>query len=404
MKILLVKLSSLGDVIHALPVVQDIRAALPNAQIDWVVEKPFAPVLALCPALHRVIPCEIRRWRKSPFAAPTRQQWNAFKADLRQTPYDAVIDLQGLTKSALVARLARLAPGGQRYALANQTDGSGYEAPTRWVADVAIRIEPRTPAVQRSRELAAQALSYSFAPHPNFGLKVPPAPAAQAAKVAQALAASGVADAPKPTQTPGAAAAGPAWPQVAFVHGTSRADKEWPLVHWIELGQRLNAAGFQISLPHGNAKELAVSQTLAAALNAGAPASAVVWPLLALDALTRRLARCAGVIGVDSGVSHIAVALDLPHVQLYNFDTAWRTGPDSGGRQVSVFAQPAPGVEVVWQAWLACSAVGAGNADAVTGTGGAAEPSGIAGAAGADAGGVSGVSGVTGAGARVPKI
>jgi heptosyltransferase-1 len=395
MKILLVKLSSLGDVIHALPVVQDIRAALPNAQIDWVVEKSFAAVLALCPALHRVIPCEIRRWRRSPLSALTRQQWNAFKADLRQTPYDAVIDLQGLTKSALVARLARLAPGGQRYALANQTDGSGYEAPTRWVADVAIRITPRTPAVQRSRELAAQALGYTFAPHPNFGLKVPPTSVAQ---VVQTLAASGVAEAPK---LPGAAAAGSALPQIAFVHGTSRADKEWPLVHWIELGQRLNAAGFQITLPHGNAKELAVSQTLAAALNAGAPASAVVWPLLALDALTHRLARCSGVIGVDSGVSHIAVALDLPHVQLYNFDTAWRTGPDSGGRQVSVFAQSAPGVEAVWRAWLACSA--AGNADAVTGTGGAAEPGGTAGVAGVDAGGVTGIADVTGAGARVTK-
>ena len=357
MKILLVKLSSLGDVIHALPVVQDIRAALPNAQIDWVVEKSFAPVLALCPALHRVIACDIRRWRKSPFSAPTRQQWNAFKADLRQTPYDAVIDLQGLSKSALVARLARLAPNGQRYALANQTDGSGYEAPTRWVADVAIRIEPRTPVVQRSRELAAQALGYTFAPLPDFGLSVPPM-----------------------LQAPQAVAAGQPWPQIAFVHGTSRADKEWPLAHWIELGLRLNAAGFQIVLPHGNAKELVTSQTLAAALNAGAggaiPAAAlnqgasavlpdalaraVVWPQLALDALTRQLARCAGVIGVDSGVSHIAVALDLPHVQIYNFDTAWRTGPDGAARrQVSVFAQPAPGVEAVWRAWLACSAVGA---------------------------------------------
>ena len=97
MKILLVKLSSLGDVVHTLPVVQDIRAALPDAQIDWAVEKSFAPLLALNPNLHRIIPCEIRRWRKSPLAALTRQQWNAFKADLRQTAYDAVIDLQGLT-------------------------------------------------------------------------------------------------------------------------------------------------------------------------------------------------------------------------------------------------------------------------------------------------------------------
>ena len=93
-KILLVKLSSLGDVVHALPVVQDIRAALPGAQIDWVVEKSFAPILALSAGLHRIIPCEIRRWRTSPLSAVTRQQWNAFKADLRQNEYDAVTMMQ----------------------------------------------------------------------------------------------------------------------------------------------------------------------------------------------------------------------------------------------------------------------------------------------------------------------
>ncbi|MCJ7799909.1 MAG: lipopolysaccharide heptosyltransferase I [Polaromonas sp.] len=333
MKILLVKLSSLGDVVHALPVVQDIRAAIPDAQIDWVVEKSFAPVLALHPGLHRLIPCEIRRWRKSPLSAVTRQQWNAFKADLRQSCYDTVIDLQGLTKSALVARLARLAPGGKRYALANQTEGSGYEAPTRWVADVAIRIAPHTAAVQRSRELAAHALGYALQSAPDFGLKRPLVQNIRARAAPEKIAS-----------------------RIAFVHGTSRADKEWPLAHWVALGLRFNAAGHQIALPHGNAKERATSQAIADALNAHAPGSAAVWPLLALDALTQELARCAGVVGVDSGVSHIAVALDLPHVQLYNFDPAWRTGPVPAGRQVSVFAQPVPGVAAVWQAWLACSA------------------------------------------------
>ena len=334
-KILLVKLSSLGDVVHTLPVVQDIRASLPDAQIDWAVEKSFAPLLALNPKLHRIIPCEIRRWRRSPLAALTRQQWNAFKADLRQTAYDAVIDLQGLTKSAVVARLARLAPGGKRYALANQTDGSGYEAPTRWVADVAIRVEPHSHAVQRSRELAARALGYAPAPiadRADFGLKIPFTQAGRAQAAPENIA-----------------------NQVAFVHGTSRADKEWPLAHWIELGRRFIAAGWQVALPHGNASELATSRAIADALNESTPGRAIVWPLLALDALTRELAQCTGVIGVDSGISHIAAALDLPHVQIYNFDTAWRTGPDSaGGRQVSVFAQPAPGVDAVWQAWLAC--------------------------------------------------
>ena len=340
MKILLVKLSSLGDVVHTLPVVQDIRTALPDAQIDWVVEKAFAPLLARASGLHRVIPCEIRRWRKSFWTAATRQEWRAFKHALQQEAYDAVIDLQGLTKSAVVARLAALAPGGKRYALANQTDGSGYEAPTRWVADVAITVEPHIHAVRRSRELAARALGYTFSAKPDYALKVPPA------KMTHGLGA--------PENIANKAAGG----RIAFVHGTSRTDKEWPLSHWVALGQRLNAAGYQVALPHGNATELATSKAIAEALNRIAPAMAVVWSLLPLDTLTDELAHCAGVIGVDSGVSHIAVALDLPHVQIYNFDTAWRTGPEAtgpGARQVSVFAQPAPGVEAVWQAWLACS-------------------------------------------------
>ena len=340
-KILLVKLSSLGDVVHALPVVQDIHAAFPDAQIDWVVEQSFAAVPALNPGLRRIIPCEIRRWRKSPFAAATRREWSAFRAALQLDAYDAVIDLQGLTKSAVVSWLARLAPGGKRYALANQTDGSGYEAPTRWVADVAVRVNAHVHAVQRSRELAAQALGYVFPPRPDFGLKRPLDQAGCAQEAPESIAKS-----------------------IAFVHGTSRADKEWPLAHWIALGRRFNAAGYLVALSHGNAKEQATSQAIADALNQNEAAgprttktSAIVWPLLPLDALARQLAQCAGVIGVDSGVSHIAVALDLPHVQLYNFDTAWRTGPDAApGRQVSVFARPAPSVETVWQAWLGCGA------------------------------------------------
>lgn len=324
MRILLVKLSSLGDVVHALPVVQDILAAMPDAQIDWVVEKSFAPLLSRITGLHRVIPCEIRRWRKSPFSAVTRREWRAFKVDLQSEKYEAVIDLQGLTKSALVARLAKMSTGGKRYALANQTEGSGYEAPTRWVADVAIAMEPHIHAVRRSRELAARALGYTPPAIPDFGLKIRTATDVNARR------------------------------QVALVHGTSRADKEWPLDHWVELGRRLQAAGYKPVLAHGNQKELDTSLQIAASLN-----NAGVWPVLGLDALTDKLAQCAGLIGVDSGVSHIAVALDLPHVQIYNFDTAWRTGPllpvASAPRQLSVFARPHPTVESVWQAWLSCT-------------------------------------------------
>lgn len=326
MRILLVKLSSLGDIVHTLPVLQDILLAMPGAQIDWVIEKSFAPLLTQVKGLNRIVPCELRRWRKSWWAAQTLNDWRAFKADLQQQSYDAVMDLQGLTKSALVARLAKLTPTGKRYAMANQTEGSGYEVPTRWVADVAIALEPHVHAVARGRLLAAKALGYNadvVKKSSIYGLKVP------VASSNQSLAA------PK---------------KIAFIHGTSRQDKTWPVQNWVALGKRLAANGYQVTLVHGNAQELATSQAIATQLGS----CATVLPLLSLDALTGELAQCTGAIGVDSGVSHIAVALGLPHVQIYNFDTAWRTGPLGTSHQVGVFARPEPNVDAVWQAWLAC--------------------------------------------------
>jgi heptosyltransferase I len=326
LNILIVKLSSLGDVVHAMPAVQDLRQALPQARIDWVVEKGFSPLVQRCEGVRRVVPCELRRWRKAPFAAATRAQWRTFKAELQAEDYDAVIDLQGLSKSALVAWLARLAPGGRRYALANRTEGSGYEAPTRWVADVAVHVEPHVHAVQRSRILCARALGYELPPTETYGLH---------ARFAHERVAVGMLA---------------ARPCVALVHGTSRADKQWPAEHWIALARRLDAAGCDVALLHGTDEEERRSQEMARAMP-----NALVWPRLALDALTDALAGCAGVIGVDSGLSHIAVALDLPHVQLYNFDTAWRTGPVERLRQRSVYAQPAPTVEAAWAEWLSVS-------------------------------------------------
>jgi len=319
LRVLVVKLSSLGDVVHAMPAVQDLRASLPGVQVDWVVERGFAPLVSRCEGMGRIIPCELRRWRKKPFSAQTRAEWRAFKAALQEQAYDAVLDLQGLTKSALVAWLARTSAQGRRYAMANQTEGSGYEAPTRWVADVAIRLAPHVHAVERARLLCAAALGYTITTPARFGLRPDTVTARGATK-----------------------------PCIALVHGTSRADKQWPEAAWVELGGRLNAAGFTAALAHGTPTEQATSTRIAAQL-----ADAVVWPSMGLDALTDTMAACAGVIGVDSGLSHIAVALDLPHVQLYNFDTAWRTGPLGGARQVSVFASPCPGVDAVWQAWLA---------------------------------------------------
>ena len=338
-RILIVKLSSLGDVVHAMAAVQDIRRALPEARIDWVVERGFAPLVSRCAGVRRVIPCELRRWKKSMLSAHTRAEWAAFKADLQKEAYDAVIDLQGLTKSALIAWLAQTKVGGLRIGMANRTDGSSYEAPTRWVADKAIVLAPHVHAVERSRLVCAEALGYPLEGDALFGLRA----GALAVKPPKARARNAL------LANPGAAANpfAPRKPVVALVHGTSRRDKEWPLESWVELGTRLNHSGFCVALAHGSAAEQAVSEQIAAAL-----ADAWVWPTMALDALTDTMALCTGVIGVDSGLSHIAVALGLPHVQIYNFDTAWRTGVQNA-RQVSVFAAPAPPVDRVWQAWEA---------------------------------------------------
>jgi heptosyltransferase-1 len=323
--VLVVKLSSLGDVIHTLPAVMDLQRCVPDAQIDWVVERAFAPLVQCCPAVQRVIPCDLRRWRRSPWSAQTRREWSAFRRDLQSEAYDVVVDLQGLSKSALVAWLARLTPTGQRHAMARATEGSGYEAPTRWVADVTHSQPWHSHACERGRLLMSQVFHYRMPSTIDFGLHA----------TASALAA-----ADDLTVVPGT---------VALIHGTSREDKLWPLDHWVSLGQRLQVQGHGIALPHGNEAELARCQTLAQALP-----GAVVWPRLALDQMLLPLSRCAGVIGVDSGPSHLAVALHLPHVQLYNVDTAWRTGPPAVPHQQAVFAQPCPSVEAVWSAWLAC--------------------------------------------------
>jgi heptosyltransferase I len=332
LKILLVKLSSLGDVLHTLPVVHDIKSAHPDATIDWVVESSFAGVVTRCKGINKVITCDLRKWRKAPFLKATRLAWAALKTELQQEYYDAVIDLQGLTKSALVSQLANLTTSGKRYAMANRTEGSSYEAPTRWVADVKINIEPHIHAVHRARDLCSKALGYQISDDqekkPLFGLV--------AGILVDDSAITNIAN------------------SIIFAHGSSREDKLWPIDNWVELGRRLDAEGLGVALVHGSDEEEHCSNSIACQLP-----HAHVLPRLGLDALLDVLGSSAGVIGVDSGLSHMAVALDLPHVQIYNFDTAWRTGPialdesASKAKQLSVFAQPSPSVAAVWQAWQA---------------------------------------------------
>lgn len=315
MKILLVKLSSLGDVIQTIPVVHDILTAYPQAQIDWVVEEAFAPLVERVKGLLRVVPIGERRWRKSKRDPTTRREKAAFIQHLQSETYDAVIDFQGLIKSALVARQARITPTGFRTTYANASEACSYEWPVRWLLDRSVPMPKRIHAVARYRRLAALALGYELREPPVYRL------------VHGELA--------NPQRT------------VVFAHGTTRADNEWPEADWCKLGQRLITDGFQIALPQSGTHELELAQRLASALG---PA-AIVWPAMDLAQVLDHMAQAVGVIGVDSGLSHMAVALDLPHVQIFSQPRAWRAGPVGQLHQVAVGGDAPPSVDTVWQAW-----------------------------------------------------
>ena len=297
-KILLVRVSSLGDVVHNMPAVADIRRVYPDAQIDWLVEESFAGLVTLVQGVRRAIPFSLRRWRKRPFSPSTWREVRAFRHALAAEHYDLVIDCQGLIKTAWVASWAR----GPLAGLGNRTDGAGYEWPVRFFYDQRVAIEPRTHVVERTRQLVAQAIG-APAPQPTdeieFGLDT--------SRAALALAQMGL-NLPVP--------------YVVLVHATSRADKQWPDASWIELGRALVARGASLVLPWGSEAERATSERLAKEFGA----AAIVPPRLSLPAVVGLLDAAAATVGVDTGLVHIAAALKRPTVELYNFATAWRTG------------------------------------------------------------------------------
>ncbi len=299
-KILIVRVSSLGDVVHNMPVIADIRRRYPDAQIDWLVEESFASLVELVNGVHHAIPFSLRRWRKR-WASPANwREIGKFKRELAAEKYDLVIDCQGLIKTAWVASWAR----GPLVGLGNRTDGAGFEWPVRFFYDRRVPIEPRTHVVERTRQLVAAALDLPKpqpTDHIDFGIDT--------RRAARAIAEVGM-NLPVP--------------YVVFVHATSRADKQWPEAAWIEFGQALVTRGASIVLPWGSDTdtERETSEKLAKEFGA----AAVVPPKLSLPALVGLIDGAAATVGVDTGLVHIAAALKRRTVELYNFSTAWRTG------------------------------------------------------------------------------
>jgi len=286
-RLLIIKTSSLGDVIHNLPVISDIVARVPGAEIDWVVEESFAGIPGLHPQVRRVIPVGLRRWRRRMFRADTWRDFARFRRELKSETYDKVIDTQGLVKSAWLARMARGPSCGQ-------DRDSAREALAAFFYNQRFPVARGRHAIDRNRDLVAQALGYAVPDSPpDYGIQAPKA------KFSFSV--------PKKF--------------ILVLHATSRASKCWPAEHWVTLGQELDGRGIKLFLPWGSPAEQEQANAIAAALK-----NATVLPSLSLHELAALMGRALAVVGVDTGLVHLAAALGRPTVAVYTDSSPALTG------------------------------------------------------------------------------
>jgi len=298
--ILLVKTSSLGDVIHNLPVASDIRAAVPDNSIDWVVEESFAAVPRLHPSVRHVLPVAIRRWRRDLLSRATRDEIGRFLHELRARRYDAVIDTQGLLKSALIACSARGASYGLDWKSAREPVAVFY---TRTFA-----VPWTLHAVERNRALAGRALGYAIPNGVDYDVR---APAGEFAWL-------------------------PRGPYAVLLHATSQERKLWREHDWVELGTML-AGARRCVLPWHGPDERERSERLARDIP-----GAVVPPALALADTAGLIAGAAVAAGVDTGLTHLAAALGVPTAGIYCATDPATTGLYGCARTANLGSPGAP--------------------------------------------------------------
>ena len=290
-RILLVRLSSLGDVLHTFPAVTDLRRAMPDAVLDWVVEEAYAPLVRMHPGVSRAIPFALRRWRREPLNRHAWGEFAAFRATVREHAYDAIIDAQGLVKSAVVARLAHGPVHGYGSVTARERLAARFY-------DVVHEIPREEHAVHRYRTLLARALDYRPQGGIDYGVVPPAAPVFA-----------------------------PSEPYCVLLHSTARPEKLWREEAWVEVGRALESRRVACVLPWGNADERLRAGRLDAALG-----RAVVPPEMSMEEAAGLIGDAVAVVGLDTGLMHLAVALGVPVVGIYCNSEPSRTGPLGAGR------------------------------------------------------------------------
>lgn len=285
MRILLIKMSSMGDIFHTFPAITDLKDQYPNAKIDWVVEEGFAEIAAWHPAISRVIPIGLRRWLK----AKDRISWREFKAwrkALRQQHYDYVIDAQGLVKSALIARCANT---NKRYGYDTQ---SAREPISRWFYQQTYAVAKEQHAVERTRQLFSKMFNYPLTKSINFGIK------------------QNFSHVQKNPQ------------KLIFIIGTSWVTKLWAPHHWQALSTIAIAEGYAIEIIWGSESE----RIIADAIISACPAATRPQQRLSITTIAEMLVEATGVVGLDTGFSHLAGALETPTIALYGATSPTKVG------------------------------------------------------------------------------
>lgn len=292
MRVLLIKTSSLGDVIHTLPALTDALRANSKIRFDWVVEEGFAEIARWHPAVDQVIPVAIRRWRKNLLQTIRNGEWHDFKQRIKQQEYDLVIDAQGLLKSAWLTR-------GLHAPVAGFSRKCVREPIASFFYNRQITVAPGLHAVERTRQLFAQALGYSL-----------PEGMGQYSLHRERLVTA---------EQQGS--------YVLFLHGTTWASKHWPQAEWRALAQQLGKQGMAVRIPWGNDVEEQRAHAIAEGL-----AHVQVLPRLNLSGVAAQIAGAQACVAVDTGLGHLAAALDVPCVSLYGPTLPGRVGAYGQGQ------------------------------------------------------------------------
>jgi heptosyltransferase-1 len=310
-RVLFVKLSSLGDVVHNMPAVTDLARARPGTHIAWAVEEAYLPLVKLHPAVADAFPVHLRSLRRRPLSPSLWSRLAATRRTLRAASWDFVVDTQGLMKSAVVARFARGPAFGLDKTSARERAASRFY-------DVRLPVARTLHAVERNRRLVAQVFGYCLDGAADYGLLAPAAPPAWA----------------------------PQSPYTVFLHAASRAPKRWPEDRWVALGREANAAGLDVVLPAGTAEEREASARIAKQLD-----RALAAPGMDLAQAAALLANARAVCGVDTGLTHLAAALGVATVGIYAATRPELTGLHAANAVNVGGAGSAPSVEEVLRAF-----------------------------------------------------